>query len=613
MRPGPSGADNRNLILAMVLIMALVFAYETFVLGPQRQARQREAAFRAEQAQQLQQQAPGAEAVTPDEPLSREVALGASQRAPFLGAGVAGSLNLTGARIDDLALLNYRERLSPESERVTLLSPLDAAYSADAVFGWEERNVDAPLAGASTPWRQLSEGPLTPENPLLLQAQPEPGLTITRRVELTDEFLFTITDELANTGDRPRSVRPYGLVRREGLPQGYRQNGIVHQGMIGVFGADQKILRDVKFERAQKLARDVAAGRRPSEEPILTETSRGGWLGLTDHYWLNAIIPSQEEPLTARFNARPDGADNFFIARYDGDYRELPAGGAISYTQRFFSGAKQNDLLQRYEEQLGVADFDKAIDWGNFWFLTRPLFGLLHWFYGLFGNYGLAIMAGTVVIKLLLFPLVSHSYKAMSKLRLIQPKMKEIQERYAADKQRQQQEMIALYQREKINPMAGCLPMLAPIPVFFALYKVLTVTIDLRHAPFFGWIQDLSAPDPTTIFNLFGLLPFDPTAVPVIGSVLALGVWPIFYGVTMWGTMALNPPPPDPVQARIFQFLPLVFTFIFAGFAAGLVIYWTWSNLLTMLQQYIIMRRNGVVTEFDKFLAKRLGRGGAAA
>jgi len=615
MRPGPSGEDTRNMILAIVLSVAVLFGYQWLIVNPQREAAQREAAFHAqqEQTQPAEPAAPIAETPAAASLATREQALAVAEaRVPFAGHGVRGSVNLLGARLDDLSLQNYRKRLPADSPAVELLSPLAGPYGADAVFGWQEDARREPLVNDVTPWRTLSEGPLTPENPLLLQADLPDGLRLTRRIELSDEFLFTLTDRLENPGTQARSVRPFAYVRRKNLPEDYRVNGVVHQGLIGVVAADDKaLLRAVKYEKARDAAKKAARSSNPQlrNQPLLEAVSVGGWLGLTDHYWLNAVLPDQGEALEVKYRAIPEGADNYFLARYDGAFRDLPAGGAVEYTQRFYSGAKRAEVLKRYETELGVPDFDKAIDWGNFWFLTRPLFAMLHWFFTVLGNYGLAIMAATVVIKVILFPLVNHSYKAMAKMRALAPKQKEIQERFAADKQRQQQEIIALFQREKVNPMAGCLPMLLPVPVFFALYKVLTVTIELRHEPFFGWIQDLSAPDPTSWINLFGLLPFSaPTGLPLIGIVFAVGAWPILYGLAQWATMSLNPPPPDPVQASVFKWLPALFTVMFATFPAGLVIYWTWSNALTFVQQYIVMRMNGVETELDKFLAKRFGR-----
>ena len=417
--------------------------------------------------------------------------------------------------------------------------------------------------------------------------------------------MFTITDTVRNAGGAPISVRPFGTVRRQGLPDHYRNQPIVHQGLIGAFGPNNS-LRQTRFNDAEKHARNRVRGRVGEDERIEERQGEGGWFGITEHYWLTAIIPDQGERVSAYFDSREDNGITNFRAAYRGHWRDVPAGGEISYTQRLFAGAKRYELLRAYENDLTIPRFDDAIDWGNFWFLTRPFFAMLHWFgqifsgWGIVFNFGLAILASTVVIKVILFPLVYQSFKAMAKMRGLQPKMKEVQERYAADKQRQQQEILKLYQTEKINPVSGCVPILLQIPVFYALYKTLTVTIEMRHEPFVGWIQDLSARDPTSIFNVFGLLPFD------VPAFLMIGAWPLLYGVSMWALQALSPPPTDPMQAQIFRFLPLLFTVMFAAFPAGLVLYWTWSNTLSILQQYVIMRRQGVETQLDKFLAKRL-------
>lgn len=617
MQPGPSGDDTRNLILAIVISMAVLFGYQWLIVKPRQEALQREAAFRA---QQLKQQPATTQGDAKTEPApaavaTRAEALNASgARVPFSGDNLAGSINLEGARIDDLTLPGYRKTLAANSPEVELLSPLAGPFGADAVFGWLEDGRQEPLANDVTPWRMTSQGALSAQNPLELEADLGQGLRLHRRIELSDQFLFTIQDRLENTGAASRAVRPYAYVRRKNLPEGYKPNAVVHQGLVGVdANSGRELLRMLKYENAKKAAQKAAQGDpRLANYTLQSYPSAGGWLGLTDHYWLSALIPDQKEALEMKFRAVPEGQDNFFVARYEGALHQLPAGGSVEYTQHFYAGAKRVELLKKYQKQFAIPDFDKAIDWGILYFLSRPVFAMLHWFFGIFHNYGLAIMATTVVIKLVMFPLVNQSYKSMAKMRALQPKQKEIQDRFASDKQRQQQEIIALFQREKVNPMAGCLPMLLPIPVFLALNKVLNVTTELRHAPFFGWIQDLSAPDPTSWINLFGLLPFHPpVGLPFIGAVLAVGVWPLMYGLAQWATMALNPPPPDPVQASMFKFLPIVFTVLFATFPAGLVIYWTWSNVLTFLQQYAVMRLNGVQTEFDKFLAKRLGRAAA--
>jgi len=605
------------MVLAVALSMLLLFLYQAFVVRPGEEARRREAAFRAEQQEKAAPKAVQQDAPAPAVQTRAQALALSGARVAFDGQGMRGSIGLAGARIDDVQLREYRSKVEPGSPPVELLSPIAGPFGADAVFGWRREGAVSPLVNDTTVWSQVSEGPLRPDNPLMLRASLGGALQIERRITLKDSYLFEVTDRIENAGPEPVALSPFAYVRRKNLPADYTAGQGVHQGLVGVAVGERAVSFAQKYESARKAARDIARGKRDAAAPLLERDSLGGWIGLTEHYWLNAIIPAQNERLEAKFSVRPVGADNFFIARYDGVAREAPAGGAITYTQHYFSGAKQLELLQRYEKELSVPSLDKAVDWGLFWFLTRPLFSMLHWFYQLLGNYGLAIMAATVIIKLALFPLVNHSYKAMSKMRLLAPKQKEIQERFAGDRQRQQQEIMALFQREKVNPMAGCLPMLAPIPVFLALYKVLTVTIEIRHEPFYGWIRDLSAPDPTSWVNLFGLLPFAaPTDVPYIGALLAIGLWPILYGLAQWATMSLNPPPPDPVQARIFQFMPAVFTVIFAQFPAGLVIYWTWSNFLTMIQQYIVMRRNGVETEFDKFVMRRLrpqAQGAAAA
>jgi YidC/Oxa1 family membrane protein insertase len=386
---------------------------------------------------------------------------------------------------------------------------------------------------------------------------------------------------------------------------------MVHQGFAGAFGPRQELHTET-YARGETQVRDRAQGKVAAGAHITDAQGRGGWLGISDHYWLGALIPDQNEQIEGYFDSR--GVDNQvdYRSAYRGQWRDIPAGGSVTYTQRVFAGAKRLDTLQSYQRALNIPKFDEAIDWGNLmWPLTRPFFmWLLHplasWLasLGVAFNFGVAILLSTVVIKLLLFPLVYQSSKSMAKMRALMPKQKEIQERYAADPQRQQQEMLKLYQTEKVNPASGCLPILLTIPVFFALYKTLSVTIEMRHAPFFGWIHDLSAPDPASVVNLFGLLPFNPHTVPIIGAWIGIGVWPILYGASMLALQKLSPPPGDPTQAAIFQWLPIVYMFIFAGFPAGLVIYWTWSNLITIVQQYVIMRRQGVDTEFDKWLAR---------
>ncbi len=629
-RGGPGPSETRNVIIAIVLSLAIFIGFEVFYKGPQRERMQE--AERARIEAQIQEQASEStiggtegEESAPATPVTREQVLSASADARITidTGAVDGSISLIGGRIDDLNLRNYRRTVDDASAEVTLLAPMNTEFAHDAFFGWEVQTGSdvATLADASTQWTALEGSTLTPSTPVMLTRQAGPNLTIQRTIEIDEHFMFTITDVVRNDSDSTVSVRPFGVVRREGLPQDFRSSPIVHQGLIGAFGPENR-LQQANFSNAEKHARDKTRGRAGADERIEDLQGVGGWFGITDHYWLTAIIPDQSERISAYFDSRSENNTTDFRTAYRGQWRDAPAGGTVSYTQRLFAGAKQYELLRAYQDgdetqsEAPIPRFDDAIDWGNFWFLTGPFCAMMHAFGqkipGPFA-FGIAILLSTIVIKIVLFPLVYHSFKAMAKMRGLQPKMKEIQERFAADKQRQQQEMLRLYQTEKINPVSGCMPILLQIPVFYALYKVLTNTIEMRHAPFFGWIEDLSARDPTSLFNLFGLLPYDPSTLPLIGTFLMIGAWPIIYGVSMWALQALSPPPTDPMQAQIFRLLPILFTFMFAAFPAGLVIYWTWSNTLSILQQYVIMRRQGVETQLDKWLAKRLAREPTAA
>jgi len=619
---GPGPGETRNLIMAMVLSLVVLVGFQFFVAGPEQE---RLAAQRAVLEAQQAEQHTAAPEDAPSAPVTRESALAASapSRVVIDTASVDGSLLLEGARLDDLNLRGYHRTIDENSPEVTLLSPNGAEHGHDAFFGWEARQNEqvSTLADSRSPWSAAEGARLGAGAPVTLTLALDNGLSIERTISVDADYMFTVTDVVRNDTGAAQDLRPFGAVRRQGLPQDFKPQPIVHQGMTGVFGPTLT-LHETKFQDAEKHAKDKARGRAGEDERIVQEQGRGGWFGVTDHYWLTAIIPPQDEQVSAYYDSRQEDAFTDFRAAYRGSWRTVAPGESVTYTQHLFAGAKRVDLLRRYQDELGVPDFDQAVDWGIFWFLTRPFFAMLDFFAQWFGGmgivakFGLAILASTVVIKLVLFPLIYSSYKAMAKLRQVQPKMKEIQERFAADKQRQQQEMIRLYQTEKINPVSGCLPMLLQIPVFYALYKVLSVTIEMRHAPFYGWIHDLSAPDPTSIFNLFGILPaigFDFHAIPFIGLIPAIGVLPILYGASMWALQALSPPPPDPIQAQIFKLLPLVFTFMFASFAAGMVIYWVWSNVLSLAQQYLIMRRQGVETELDKFIAKRLGKAAPSA
>jgi YidC/Oxa1 family membrane protein insertase len=593
---GPGSPDEtRNLILFAVLMMVFLYGYDFFIAGPQRQATVRA----QQQAHQEQQVAP-----PPKPVLARPAAIAAVSRVAINNARVAGSIALTGARFDDLALKGYRQTADKNSPDVSLLNPINAKGGYDSYLGWGDPYTNEDVVALHTPWTAPEGASLTPQTPLTLSYTSPDGLAFTRVIAIDDQYMFTITDTIVNNGAARRALRPFSVVRREDTPPDFAPNLNVHQGMVGILGPDHQ-LQDKTYQQARALVQDKAKGKQPADAPLMQIAGPGGWLGISDHYWLAALIPPQDENLNVRFDANPQ--DNYieYRASYWGKARAIEPGASVTYTQRLFAGAKRVDVLQGYEKSLAIPDFDRAIDWGNiFWFLTRPLYALLDFLGSHVGSFGLAILLTTIVVKLVLFPLVNSSFESMSKMRKIQPKMKELQDRYAADKERQQQELMKLYQAEKINPLAGCLPVLAQIPVFWGLYKTLSITIEMRHAPFIGWIKDLSAPDPTNIFNLFGLLPYDPTHIPIIGAFLHIALLPIIYGVSLFATQSLSPQAPDPTQRMVFRFMPIFMTFLFASYSAGLLVYWIWSNLLSFLQQYFIMRKNGVETEIDKLIEK---------
>ncbi len=604
MVQGDQQGQNRNMIIAVALSLAVIFLFDLFIAGPAREQAQAEQAAREQiEATQTPETAPEP-ALRPAETIVAETA---AARVVIDTPSLDGTLNLTGARFDDLNLRRYRRELNGEVE-VSLLAPRGSPHSLDAVFGWEDQDPSYTGIGADQVWTAPAGAMLTPATPLVLTHVSGDGLTVTRTISVDENYMLTMLDQVRNDGAQARTLRPFATVRRQNLPENFTPNQIVHQGFTGVFGGETPTLHEVRFQAGDRHARDRLRGRVGDDERLEAASGTGGWLGITDHYWLTALIPGQDEQVNVYYDARDQGEYTDYRVAYQGAFRSIAPGQSVEYTQRFFAGAKRVEVLKGYQETYGIPALDKAVDWGMFWFLTRPFFALLSWFFGFVHNFGVAILLTTVVVKAVMFPLVYTSYKSMAKLRAVGPEIKKIQERYAADKQRQMQEMQRLYQTEKLNPVAGCIPILLQIPIFYALYKVLTVTIEMRHAPFMGWIQDLSAPDPAYITNLFGLIPFNPASIPVLSFALAVGIFPILYGISMWLLQSLSPPPPDKMQQQIFAMLPILFTFMFAGFAAGMVIYWTWSNVLSILQQYFIMRSQGVETEFDKWLAKRFGK-----
>jgi YidC/Oxa1 family membrane protein insertase len=578
--------DQKRLIVAIAISIAILFAFEVLWNQPLREA---ERARQAELAAQAELEAPRPAApgeaptlgapVPGAAPAAPAATTPANLRVRIDSPDIIGSINLVGAAIDDVTLRRFGVTPDRDSERVRVFSPRGAPNAYFAQFGWSAVGSDVKVPGPDTVW-QTSATVLGPGRPVTLFWDNDTGQRFEIAIGVDEHFLFTVEQRVINGAAGTVTVNPWGRIRREYTPEtaGFF---ILHEGLVGVFDGR---LTEQTYASAEEEAEKQGG-------VSFTREGSGGWAGFSDKYWLGALIPDQGQ--SAAFTWRvpqENGEPRFQIDFLAGD-KQIGPGLRASSRSHLFAGAKEVSLLDRYAAQLRVEGLDKAIDWGWFYFLTRPFFSALHWLGVVTGNYGVAILIFTLFLKALFFPLANKSYKAMSKMKLLAPKMQELKEKYKDDSAKLQQEMMALYKREKVNPVSGCLPIILQIPVFFALYKVLFVTIEMRHAPFFGWIRDLSAPDPTNIFTLFGLIPWDPTVIPILGPFLHLGIWPIVMGITMYLQQKLNPAPPDPVQQKVFMLLPFVFTFMLAHFPAGLVIYWTWNNLLSIAQQWVIMRR----------------------
>ena len=591
--------DQRNLVIAVVISILIMVGYEQFFAPPKVPAPQTAG---APSAPSVSNSASGTltspspmDLSLPDLPRpgvsgspaevaggSRQAALEAVPRVRINSPRLHGSISLKGARIDDLTLADYREEISKLSPEIVLLKPAvgDEGYFSE--FGWQPVASQIVVPRQDTVWTADGDT-LSPDNPVTLRWDNGAGLRFERMYAIDNNYMFTVVQRVVNSGNSEVVLRPYGLVQRRGTPNvsGFY---ILHEGPLGVL---QGSLKEINYQDGACFifCNDYLKGKKP----IIYENSKGGWAGFTDKYWLAALIPDQQDTVQATFQyGQPNGQDQYQV-NFVGGAATVAPGATYESTSRLFAGAKEVALLDAYEADLSITHFDRAIDFGWFYWLTKPIFHALNYLFVLSGNFGIAIMALTVFIKLLFFPLANKSYVAMSKMKKLQPELVKLRERFGEDRTRMNQEMMALYKREGANPVSGCLPMLIQIPVFFSLYKVLFVTIEMRQAPFYGWIKDLSQPDPTTIFNLFGLIPWTPPEL-----LAHLGLWPIIMGVTMFFQQKLNPQPADPVQAKIFLFMPLVFTALLASFPAGLVIYWAWNNVLSILQQWTIMRRMGV-------------------
>jgi YidC/Oxa1 family membrane protein insertase len=576
--------DNKNFILAIILSSLVIFGWQFFYAAPQVEE-QRKAQEQSQQQSQAPErpgvtpqpgvmpQAPGSASVSP-----RERVIEASPRIIIDTPALSGSINLKGAQLDDLHLKRYRETVEPSSATITLLSPLGTEHAYFAENGWTAAgNAIVKLPDSQTLWTAQGNARLTPATPVRLSHDNGEGVVFHKTISVDDNYMFTISQEVENNSGQTLSLFPYSRIVRVGQPQ-TANFYILHEGLVGVFNGT---LEEVDYDDLKE------------EQNTITMPSRGGWLGITDKYWAVALVPNQSSAIDGSFRYSPSESKENFQADFIGKQSiTVPANGRAAFEDRIFAGAKVVSVIDSYWNNLKIDRFDLMIDWGWFRFLTKPLFSLLEFFYKLVGNFGIAILIVTVLIKAVFFPLANKSYESMSKMKKLQPEMERLKQLYPEDRMKQQQELMALYKKEKVSPLSGCLPILLQIPVFFALYKVLFITIEMRHAPFYGWIKDLSAPDPTSLFNLFGLIPWDPPAL------LHVGIWPLIMGVTMWMQMRLNPTPPDPIQAKMFNWMPLIFTFMLATFPAGLVIYWAWNNLLSIIQQTLIMKRQGVKVDF---------------
>lgn len=586
---------NRNYYIAIALSVVIVLAWQFLYMNPRMEAQR--LADEARRAQQEQTQAANPHGATAAGPTAsgevagtlpgstqaqaaatREQAIAKSPRVAIDTPALSGTINLTGARLDDLHLREYRETVDPKSPTITLLSPADTRDGYFTELGFIPGENAGSVPGPSTVWTVAGGDKLTPQTPVTLTFTNDKGVVFSRTFAVDDHYMLTVTDKIENPTGTPVSLATYGRVTRYNKPE-HASVYVIHEGFLGVLGKEGGLTEE-SYSAVEK-------------EPYTFPKATGGWLGITDKYWATTLIPPQTLPYESRFTHFTDGQPRF-QADYKTDAVTIQPGQSTELKNLVFAGAKEVPLVDGYEQSLGIPRFDLLIDWGWFYFITKPMFKLMDFFFRYFGNFGVAILCTTIVVKALFFPLASKQYASMAGMKRVQPKMEELKAKHGDDRMALQQAMMQLYKEEKINPIAGCWPVLLQIPVFFALYKVIYVTIEMRHAPFFGWIQDLSAPDPTSLFNLFGLLPYD------VPHALLIGVWPIIMGITMFLQMRMNPTPPDPTQAMIFTWMPLVFTFMLASFPAGLVIYWAWNNTLSIMQQALIMKRHGVKIElFD--------------
>ena len=562
--------ENRNVIIAVILSTAILIGWSMYFENPDEAQRKRlEIQGKTETQTNIQKpETPQTTKANPTKAISRGEALKEGDRVSIENSNLAGSISLRGAIIDDIVLKNYRETLDKNSKPIVVLSPKKSDEGYFVESGWATTKSDIKVPDNNSIWQIKDGKKLTPTTPVTLEWNNREGIIFSKKIEVDNKYLFKITETIRNEKNKTIELFHYSQITKNTKPT-TENFYILHEGLIGVV---DKNLKEETYSTIEKEKK--------------TYVGKSGWFGITDKYWMSAIIPESGKSFKGEYSFANSYKANFIIS----EPTIANPQKSTSATLKIFIGAKEVYPIDNYTEIEKIDRFDLSIDWGWFYFITKPLFFVIDYIFKIVGNFGLAIIILTLIVRILFFPLNNYSFKSMAKMKVLQPETLRIKELYKDDVKRTQQEMMALYKREKVNPLSGCLPILIQIPIFFAVYKMLFVTLEMRHAPFFGWIKDLSAADPTTIFNLFGLIPWNPP------SFLMIGVWPILMGITMYFQMKLNPTPPDPIQAKIFAFFPLIMTVMLATFPSGLVVYWTVSNVLTMAQQYYIMKKTTVKT-----------------
>ncbi|MDC3163812.1 membrane protein insertase YidC [Candidatus Pelagibacter sp.] len=558
--------DTKNVIAAIALSAAVIILYGLFFAPPVTNQNQIKDSDQNKQNLQVSE-APKIEQNIENNKISRNEAINKVERITFENENIKGSISLEGSLIDDLIFKKYTETLDTE-DKVVLLNPKESENGYYIETGWAINNKDIDVPNSKTKWEVIGNKLLSPNNPVKLIWNNKQNITFEKEISIDDKFLFTVNQKITNNTQSTYNFYPYGQIIRNLAPD-VTDFYILHEGLLGVF--DDNLVEEDYDDIIDKK---------------YSVNATKGWLGITDKYWITSLIPESNKNFRSDFDYKNKFKANFI----ETDATEVRANESKTNQVKVIVAAKEVDVVDGYAEKLNINKFDLAIDWGFLYFLTKPIFLISDYFFKLTGNYGIAIILITACIRILFFPLANYSFRSMAKMKVLQPEMVRLKELHKEDKMKLQQEMMALYKREKVNPVSGCLPILIQIPFFFAIYKMLFVTIEMRHQPFFGWINDLSERDPTSLFNLFGLLPYD------VPSFLIIGAWPVAMGVTMWMQQKLNPTPPDPIQQKIFMFFPVFLTVILAPFPSGLVIYWTINNVLTMAQQYVIMKRTSVKT-----------------